>query len=88
MAAQQQMALEGVRADYHVLDVTDDQSVQQFTDWLRQTYGKVDILVNNAGVNPTGMPEETSLLTVKLEKMLTGLAKNGYGGPNAPFTAD
>ncbi|WP_414752294.1 SDR family oxidoreductase [Anabaena sp. CCY 9910] len=69
LAAKQQLSAEGLDADYCVLDVTNDVSVQRFTKWLRETYGKVDILVNNAGINPTTKPEESSLLTVQLETM-------------------
>jgi NAD(P)-dependent dehydrogenase (short-subunit alcohol dehydrogenase family) len=69
LAAKQQLSNEGFDADYHLLDVNNNASVQQFTEWLRETYGKVDILVNNAGVNPTPKPEESSLLTVNLETM-------------------
>jgi NAD(P)-dependent dehydrogenase (short-subunit alcohol dehydrogenase family) len=69
LATKQQLFSEGLDVDYHLLDVTDDASVQQFTQLLSETYGKVDILVNNAGVNPTTKPEESSLLTVQLETM-------------------
>jgi NAD(P)-dependent dehydrogenase (short-subunit alcohol dehydrogenase family) len=33
----------------HVLDVSDDGSVDAFFDWLRQDRGRIDVLVNNAG---------------------------------------
>jgi len=69
LAAKQQLSSEGLDADYCVLDVTNDVSVQKFTKWLHETYSKVDILVNNAGINPTTKPEESSLLTVQLETM-------------------
>lgn len=75
-AAQEKLAQAGVEADYHSLDVSSDQSVQAFTEWLSQTYGKVDILVNNAGVNPTGQVKESSALTVQLETMLSTFATN------------
>jgi NAD(P)-dependent dehydrogenase (short-subunit alcohol dehydrogenase family) len=74
--AQQRLADENLQVDYHALDVTSDSSVQQFTDWVQQTYGKVDILVNSAGINPTMQPEETSLLTVQLKTMLATLETN------------
>lgn len=76
LAAQQQLASQNLQVNYHALDVTRDDSVQQFTVWLQQTYGRVDILVNNAGVNPTPQPEESSLLTVQLETMLDTFATN------------
>ena len=69
LAAKQQLSGEGLDVNYHVLDVTNENSVAEFTNWLRQTYGRVDILVNNAGVNPTTKPEESSLLTVQPETM-------------------
>ncbi|MBW4645690.1 MAG: SDR family oxidoreductase [Goleter apudmare HA4340-LM2] len=76
LAAKEQLSSEGLTVDYHALDVTSDASVQQFTDWLRETYGKVDILVNNAGVNPATKPEESSLLTVQLETMRSTFETN------------
>ncbi|OUL18000.1 SDR family oxidoreductase [Nostoc sp. 106C] len=69
LAAKQQLSSEGLDVNYHILDVTSDRSVAQFTQWLEETYGRVDILVNNAGINPTNKPEESSLLTVQLETM-------------------
>jgi NAD(P)-dependent dehydrogenase (short-subunit alcohol dehydrogenase family) len=75
-AAQEKLAQAGVKTDYHRLDISSDQSVQTFAEWLRQTYSKVEILVNNAGVNPTGQVEESSLLTVQLETMLSTFTTN------------
>lgn len=76
LAAQQRLSNESIQTDYHPLDVTSDPSVQQFTTWLQQAYGRADILVNNAGVNPTLQPEESSLLTVQMETMLSTFATN------------
>ncbi|MDX2211756.1 MAG: SDR family oxidoreductase [Oculatellaceae cyanobacterium bins.114] len=76
LAAQQRLSQENLQVDYHLLDVTSDASVQQFATWLQETYGRVDILVNNAGVNPTMQPEESSVLTVQLETMLSTFATN------------
>lgn len=33
----------------HVLDVSDQASVDGFFDWLVETHGRIDVLVNNAG---------------------------------------
>ncbi|KDP22525.1 hypothetical protein JCGZ_26356 [Jatropha curcas] len=41
----------GLNVVFHQLDILDSSSIQQFTDWIRETYGGIDILVNNAGVN-------------------------------------
>jgi NAD(P)-dependent dehydrogenase (short-subunit alcohol dehydrogenase family) len=76
LAAQQRLAEEHIQVDYKLLDVTSDTSVQQFTTWLKDTYGRADILVNNAGINPTPQPEESSLLTVQMETMLATFATN------------
>ncbi|MFB2893220.1 SDR family oxidoreductase [Aerosakkonemataceae cyanobacterium BLCC-F50] len=76
LAAGQRLSKENLQVDFHPLDVTSDASVQQFTAWMQQTYGRVDILVNNAGVNPTMQPEESSLLTVQIDTMLATLTTN------------
>lgn len=76
LAAKQQLSNEGIDVDYHSLDVTSDESVQEFTQWLSNNYGKVDILVNNAGVNSTNKPEESSLLTVQLETIRSTFETN------------
>ena len=36
-------------AEWRVLDVGNDASVQQFFEWLKTTHGRLDVLVNNAG---------------------------------------
>lgn len=76
LAAQQRLSDENLQVDYHPLDVTSDESVQQFTTWLQQAYGRVDILINNAGINSTMQSEEASLLTVQLETMLATFSTN------------
>ncbi|CAA7035130.1 unnamed protein product [Microthlaspi erraticum] len=42
---------EGLKVDFHQLDVTDSSSIREFGCWIKQTFGGLDILVNNAGVN-------------------------------------
>uniref|UniRef100_A0A803NDU2 Uncharacterized protein n=1 Tax=Chenopodium quinoa TaxID=63459 RepID=A0A803NDU2_CHEQI len=37
--------------DFHQLDIVDPQSIKEFAEWIKVTYGGLDILVNNAGVN-------------------------------------
>ncbi|CAK8570365.1 unnamed protein product [Lathyrus sativus] len=41
----------GLDVVYHQLDIVDDSSINQFVEWLKESYGGLDILVNNAGVN-------------------------------------
>lgn len=38
-------------ADFHPLELTDNGSVAELTEYVRRKYGYLDILVNNAGVN-------------------------------------
>lgn len=45
------------RLDYHILDVTNEQSILALHDYILSKYGKIDILVNNAGLFPR--PPET-----------------------------
>lgn len=37
--------------DFHPLEVSDNESVQELADYVQQKHGRLDILINNAGVN-------------------------------------
>ena len=39
---------------YHQLDITKEDSIKQFVEWIKEKFGKVDYLVNNAGVATHG----------------------------------
>jgi carbonyl reductase 1/carbonyl reductase 3 len=39
---------------YHQLDITKEESIQKFTEWVKEKFGKLDYLVNNAGVATHG----------------------------------
>lgn len=43
------LAAQGVSVTPRELDVSSDDSVGAFFDWLQATYGRIDVLVNNAG---------------------------------------
>lgn len=68
-----------VNADVQQLDVTNDESVKSFAEWIEATYGRVDILVNNAGVNPYHSVEEASVLTAKAQVLLDTINTNAAG---------
>lgn len=57
-AAVQLLHAEGLQPAFHLLDVTSDESVHIFADYIRTTHGGVDILVSNAAarISPT-MPQ-------------------------------
>ncbi len=76
LSAQKRLASEGITAHYHALDVTQDESVQKFRDWLLEQHGSASILVNNAGVNPTMEPAEASINTFQLETLLATFTTN------------
>ncbi|CAM6103827.1 unnamed protein product [Calypogeia fissa] len=40
----------GYAVCFHQLDVTDDESIQTFVNWVRRQVGGIEILVNNAGI--------------------------------------
>ena len=39
---------------YHQLDITKEDSIKLFCEWVREKFGKLDYLVNNAGVATHG----------------------------------
>ena len=41
---------QGLQVDYHPLDVTDNDSIEQLARDIERDYGRLDVLVNNAGV--------------------------------------
>ncbi|MCP3032578.1 SDR family oxidoreductase [Halobacillus sp. A1] len=45
---------DGGNAEYHYLDVSVEESVQNLADHLKETYGSIDILFNNAGIDEEG----------------------------------
>ncbi|MDZ8185039.1 MAG: SDR family oxidoreductase [Nostoc sp. ChiSLP02] len=70
---------QGLKVDYLPLDVTDDKSVENFLSELHKQYERVDILVNNAGINSTKEPEESSIMTAKLDTVISSFAVNTIG---------
>lgn len=79
LEACEKLAQQGLETDYLYLDVTDDKSVENFVSALRKDYARVDILVNNAGVNPAREAEESSVLTAKLDTVISTFAVNTVG---------
>ena len=41
---------QGLNPNFHQLDITDDDSISTFHDYLKEMYDGLDILVNNAGI--------------------------------------
>lgn len=39
----------GLNPSFHLLDITDQNSVDTFRDHIKTMHGKIDFLVNNAG---------------------------------------
>ena len=75
-AARQRRA-EGLDVHFHVLDVTDEQSVGTFARWLEAACKRCDVLVNNAGVMID--PRGSRVLESKLETYRETLEVNFFG---------
>lgn len=48
--AVKQLEDQGLTPKFHQLDVTDENSISTFRDYLQKTYGGLDVLVNNAAI--------------------------------------
>src|SRR5882762_3173456 len=49
------------KAEFVLMDVTDDKSVKNAVKWVLDEAAKIDILINNAGYSIAGVLEETSV---------------------------
>ncbi|XP_049817428.1 carbonyl reductase [NADPH] 1 [Aethina tumida] len=49
-SAVQQLKLEGLNPKFHQLDITSQDSVDTFKEYIKTTYGGLDLLVNNAAI--------------------------------------
>src|SRR6266699_1081973 len=82
-AAAQRLRDEGLDVDPVRLDVADDQSVRQFAEFVRKTYGRVDVPVNNAGImidtKDSRSEGAASVLKAKVETIRTTMETNAYG---------
>mgnify|MGYP001042434851 CR=1 FL=1 len=58
----------GLRADYHVVDVTERQQVAKYAADIVRKYGKMDIAINNAGIGILGLFLEIPLS--EMERLL------------------
>lgn len=61
---------------FHQLDVTDEKSIQDISEYLNNRWGKLDILINNAGVF---LDERQSVLDLDLDSMRSTMETNLYG---------
>ncbi|XP_043263412.1 carbonyl reductase [NADPH] 1-like [Colletes gigas] len=48
--AVKQLEEQGLSPKFHQLDVTDENSIKSFRDYLQKTHGGLDVLVNNAAI--------------------------------------
>ncbi|OCJ66311.1 short-chain dehydrogenase/reductase [Agrobacterium tumefaciens] len=51
--------------EYGLLDVTSDESVELFIQWILSQAGRIDVLINNAGISLMGPVETTSVEEAK-----------------------
>ena len=75
-AAVKKLAAQQLAVAFHVLDVTDGNSIVALRDFLQDTYGHLDVLINNAGIIAKA---EASALTVELVTIRDTLETNALG---------
>ncbi|KAF9807968.1 hypothetical protein SFRURICE_017140 [Spodoptera frugiperda] len=56
---------EGLKPNYHQLDITDKNSLETFRDYIKNKYGGIDILVNNAAIAFKGNATEPAAVQAK-----------------------
>jgi NAD(P)-dependent dehydrogenase (short-subunit alcohol dehydrogenase family) len=75
-AAVKKLAAQQLAVAFHVLDVTDGNSIVALRDFLQDTCGHLDVLINNAGIIAKA---EASALTVELATIRDTLETNALG---------
>lgn len=55
----------GLRADYHVVDVTEKDQVTNYAENIVRKYGRMDIAINNAGIGVGGLFLEVPLSEIE-----------------------
>ena len=80
-AATEALRREDLDVNFHLLDVTSEASVQELTDFIRDTYGRLDVLVNNAGIFPDLAPWDggSTIFDADMETIRTGFETNTLG---------
>ena len=72
-SAVKKLAGEKLTAQFHALDVTNEESIRALRDYLERTFGQIRVLINNAGIIAK---EEAAGLEVKLDVVRTTLETN------------
>ena len=72
LAAQEKLG-NSDRLDYHILDVTNLESINSLRDYISTTYGSIDVLVNNAGISNKKEPNKYSLIHSHTDTNFYGL---------------
>ena len=50
LAAVKELEAEGLKPEFHQLDIGDEASVTKLRDFMKEKYGGIDVLVNNAAI--------------------------------------
>ena len=50
LAAVKKLEAEGLKPEFHQLDIGDEASVTKLRDFMKEKYGGIDVLVNNAAI--------------------------------------
>ena len=74
--AAESLKKEGLDVDFHQLEVTDENSIRHFAEYVKQRYGKLDILINNAG---TLIDSQDSCTNVDINKVRKTFETNVCG---------
>ncbi|MBU1190333.1 MAG: SDR family oxidoreductase [Gammaproteobacteria bacterium] len=81
--ARDQLGQQGLQVDFHVLDVTQESSIDQLARDIERDYGRLDVLVNNAGVFLDSIgsddPAQDSVFDADVAMLRETMETNVYG---------
>ena len=76
-AAAEKLKSQSLDVEFHLLNVTDSESISETINWIEEKFGVLHILVNNAAIN-LEFPGETSILEVSPETIAKSFQTNFY----------
>ncbi|TFB09888.1 SDR family NAD(P)-dependent oxidoreductase, partial [Candidatus Marinimicrobia bacterium MT.SAG.3] len=76
LEATEKLKEEGLDLKFHLLDIINSDSIEEFHQYITDDFGKLDVLINNAAILPE---PKSSALSAELREIRDTIETNVYG---------